>query len=236
MESTIELITQHINNDILCQIVVVNAAKIVLAQKDNILLESINSAEIVGADGMPVVWVSRLFKPNIPGRVNGTDLMEELIKLSVLRGYSIYFLGATQDVIERTIDHYQGLYPNLKVAGFRNGYFSGDQELEVVTNINSSKPDILFIGISTPQKEKFVKKYRDVLKVKVIHGVGGSFDVSAGKTKRAPLWMQNSGLEWFHRLIQEPKRMWRRYLFTNVIFIYYVFLKAFRIREFKTEN
>lgn len=113
---------------------------------------------------------------------------------------------------------FKKIYPYLQIAGYRNGYFNFDQEEEIVNNIKKSKPNMLFLGISSPKKEIFIDKYSKTLNIPFTMGVGGSFDIVAGITKRAPKWMQNCGLEWFYRLCQEPQRMWKRYLVTNTLF------------------
>lgn len=220
-----------------CHVVLVNAAKIVKAYLDKELALIINSADLVGADGVPIVWASWLFGRPLPGRVNGTDLMDKLIELSVEKGHSVYLLGARQEVIDRAVEGLCGTYPSLKIAGYRNGYFATKQdELNAVADIVASKPDVLFVGMSSPMKEKWVRRHIDRLStIPVIHGVGGSFDILSGLTKRAPRWMQNCGLEWFYRVLQEPGRMWKRYLFTNSIYIALVMRELLR-RMFRKSN
>lgn len=214
------------------QIVVVNAAKVVKAQKDAYLRQIIEDADLSGADGVPIVWVSRLFGEAIPGRVNGTDLMEKLVARAAEKGYRIFFFGAEEAVVSEVVRIYRESYPELQVAGYRNGYFTPQEERGIAEDIGKSQADILFVAFGTPKKEHFIRDHKDILKVPVIHGVGGSFDVVAGKTSRAPEWMQNFGLEWFYRFLQEPRRMWKRYLVTNTLFVYYVALAFFRLRKF----
>lgn len=218
------------------QIVLVNVAKIVKAQFNNLLKDIINNADLVGADGVPVIWISKLFRPAIPGRLNGTDLMEALVEMSAKKGYSIYFFGAEDCIVRKVVSFYTKKYPTLKIAGYRNGYFSSDEENEIVQQIRQSNVDVLLVGFGTPKKEIFIKKYKHEMKVPVIHGVGGSFDVVAGKTKRAPIWMQKYGLEWFFRILQEPGRMLKRYLMTNSLFIIFIILKLLGIKKFDLEH
>lgn len=232
LNASLPLIERFIQSRRPHQIVVVNAAKIVKAQFDRSLKNIINNADLVGADGVPVIWVSKIFRPEIPGRLNGTDLMEKLVALSAQKGYSIYFFGAADEVVKEVVSSYSQRYPSLKIAGYRNGYFSVGQEIEIVKKIRRSHADILLIGFGTPKKEMFINKYKDEMNVPVIHGVGGSFDVAAGKTKRAPIWMQKNGLEWFFRILQEPGRMLKRYFVTNSLFIIFVLLRLLRIKKF----
>jgi N-acetylglucosaminyldiphosphoundecaprenol N-acetyl-beta-D-mannosaminyltransferase len=211
-----------------CHIVLVNSAKIVKAKFDQELASIIRTADLVGADGVPVVWASKLLGEPLPGRVNGTDLMDRLIELAARRGYRLYLLGAKQEVITKAVSNLKNKYSNLKIAGFRNGYFCSEaEETQVVREIAASGADILLVGMGSPMKEKWVRRHVKQLSVPIIHGVGGSFDILAGFTRRAPRWMQQSGLEWFYRLCQEPRRMWKRYLFTNSMYIFLVFREIF---------
>jgi N-acetylglucosaminyldiphosphoundecaprenol N-acetyl-beta-D-mannosaminyltransferase len=205
------------------QLVLVNAAKIVKARFDKELRNIIFTADLVGADGLPIVWASKILSDPLPGRVNGTDLMERLVELAARKKYRLYLLGATQEIIEKTAADFQSQYPELILVGCRNGYFKDASEEQLtVQEIADSRADILLVGMGTPMKENFIRRNIENLKVPVIHGVGGSFDIVGGLTKRAPLWMQNSGLEWLYRVYQEPLRMWRRYLVTNTIFIFMI--------------
>jgi N-acetylglucosaminyldiphosphoundecaprenol N-acetyl-beta-D-mannosaminyltransferase len=204
------------------QVSSVNGAIAVYAQKDPDLKRAINNSWYVNADGMSVVWGMRFLGHKIPERASCPELFNKLIDLCEKKCYKPYFLGAKEDVIKKTAENLQKKHPNLKIAGFRNGYFTVKDDLIVAEEIKKSEADMLFLGISSPKKELFVEKCLKIMNVPFTFGVGGVFDIIAGKTKRAPLWMQRIGLEWFYRLIQEPKRMWKRYLFTNTMLIYYV--------------
>ncbi len=232
LSQTLDIIDDFINSRKTHQIVVVNVAKIVKALKDQQLKQIIADADLSGADGMPVVWASKLFGKKIPGRVNGTDLMEHLVSRSAEKGYRVFFFGAKQEVVEKVVTKYQRLFPSLKVAGYNNGYYVKEEEKHIAEKIGETKADILFVAFGTPKKEKFISAYKDIINVPVIHGVGGSFDIIAGVTKRAPIWMQQYGFEWFFRIIQEPGRMWKRYLGTNSLFIIYLLLYLLRLRKF----
>lgn len=219
MKETLSIIADAIDNKKPIHHVVVNAAKMVNAQKDPELRESIIHCDIINADGQAVVWASKILKQPLPERVAGIDLMEELVKLSAKKKYTIYFLGAKENVVKTVVDKYSETYGNQIIAGYRNGYFSKEEEIEIAQEISDKKPDILFVAITSPKKEIFLNTYKDLIKVPFIMGVGGSFDVVSGLVKRAPKWMQKSGLEWLYRVYQEPKRMWKRYLITNSKFI-----------------
>ncbi len=222
MEETINLIDKSIIERKPIHHVVINAAKVVNAQKDSELKESIVNCDIINADGQAIVWASRLFNTPLPERVAGIDLMEALVKLSAEKNYRIFFLGAKEEIVNSVVDFYSKLYNKNIIAGYRNGYFKKDEEQAVAKQICDSNADILFVAMSSPKKEIFLNTYKDLIQAPFIMGVGGSFDVVAGFVKRAPMWMQKSGLEWFYRVLQEPRRMWKRYLFGNSEFIYLV--------------
>lgn len=219
MEETIILIENSIDQNKPIHHVVVNAAKMVNAQKDVALRESIANCDIINADGQAVVWASRILKQPLPERVAGIDLMEQLVKLATLKKYKIYFLGAKEEVVKKVVDKYSLEYGKQIIAGYRNGYFSKEEELDIANEIAECKPDILFVAITSPKKEIFLNKYKDSIRAPFVMGVGGSFDVVSGLVKRAPAWMQKTGLEWLYRVYQEPRRMWKRYLITNSKFI-----------------
>ena len=225
MDESLGFIRSRIEEGVFTQHVVVNAGKIVAMQSDEELRRSVLEADMINADGMSVVWASRFLGKALPARVAGIDLMLELVKMSFEKSYKCYFLGAKQAGVEAVVAEFSGKYSPDIVAGYRNGYFSSEDEAQVAEDIAASGADMLFVAMSSPKKEIFVNKYKDVMKVPFVMGVGGSFDVVAGVTKRAPLWMQRLGLEWFYRFIQEPRRMWKRYLVGNSKFLWLV-LKA----------
>lgn len=208
------------------QHVVVNAAKAVSANESTRLKDIINSCDLVSADGMSIVWASRLLGKPIPERVAGIDLMYELVGLSKMRGYTIYLLGASEDVSAQVCSNFEE--KGAKIVGRRNGYWDKSEELAVVQTIASLEPDILFIAIPSPEKEFFLHEQLSKLNCGLAVGVGGSFDVVAGKTQRAPKYLQNLGLEWVYRLMQEPKRMFKRYAVGNSKFLLLVCLALVR--------
>ncbi len=212
--------------------VVVNAGKIVQMQKDLQLRESVNSSDIINADGQAVVWAAKFLNKPLKERVAGIDLMQNLVELSFQKNYKMYFLGAEESVVSKTVADYSEKFNSDIIAGYRNGYFTAEEEDQVIQDIVSSGAKILFVAITSPKKENFLYKYRKELQsANFIMGVGGSFDVIAGKTKRAPVWMQNIGLEWFYRFLQEPKRMWKRYLVGNSKFILLVLKEKLRTKK-----
>jgi N-acetylglucosaminyldiphosphoundecaprenol N-acetyl-beta-D-mannosaminyltransferase len=195
------------------------AAKAVNARGDRRLAEILGEAELVTADGQSLVWASRLLGEPLPERVAGIDLMLRLLEIAEAEGFRVFFLGARADVLARASTNLRARYPRLIIAGSHHGYFDADRCDDVCAEINQARPNILFVAMSSPRKEYWVGDYGSRLDAQVIVGVGGSLDVLAGVVRRAPRWVQRSGLEWAFRLFQEPRRLWRRYLFTNGRFI-----------------
>ena len=210
------------------QIGVLNAAKMVKLRHDDLLRESLLECELLLADGQSVVWASRLLGHPLPERVAGIDLFEELLRLADRDGHSVYLLGAQPHVLsalERTVAE---RFPGARLAGSRDGYFGDDEADAVAEEVRRSGADMLFLGMTSPKKEIFISRYGPTLGVPVVHGVGGSFDVMAGVTQRAPLAWQRAGLEWAYRLKQEPRRLARRYVTTNTAFVAMTLHERFR--------
>jgi N-acetylglucosaminyldiphosphoundecaprenol N-acetyl-beta-D-mannosaminyltransferase len=198
----------------------INAAKVVLCSREPELAAAIRTAHISSADGVPILWASRLLGEPLPGRVNGTDLMNELMQAGSDLGLRAFVLGSTDYVLRRAIERIRDLYPGLVIAGFHHGYFGAEREDEVIREIRDSRADLLFVAMSSPEKEYWLARNWERLGVGCAMGVGGSIDVLAGVHRRAPVWMQRHGLEWLFRLLIEPRRMWRRYLVGNLQFLW----------------
>lgn len=217
MGETVELIEQRIDAGCFTQHVVVNVAKLVSMQTDAELARSVRECDIVNIDGMGVVLGARFLGHAVPERVAGVDLFHWLLAMASRRGFPVFFLGATEEVVRRTAQETARANPGLRIAGFHHGYF-WDEEEKVVESIRASGAKLLFVAITSPHKENFINRWKHALGVDFVMGVGGTFDVVAGKVSRAPRWMQRAGLEWLFRLMQEPRRMWRRYLGSNLRF------------------
>ena len=160
-------------------------------------------------DGAGTVWAGRKLGHNVPERVAGCDLFVELAKLSAKKGYKVFFFGAAPGIAEAARDKLLLVAPGLKVAGCRNGYFTEAENEEIIAEINASGADMLFAALGAPKQENWLARFRSELKPQVLMGVGGSFDVLAGKMERAPLWMQKASLEWLFRLYKQPSRIGR---------------------------
>jgi N-acetylglucosaminyldiphosphoundecaprenol N-acetyl-beta-D-mannosaminyltransferase len=214
---------------------VVNAAKVVNMQSDRELREAVLSSDIVFADGMSVVWASRILRQPLPERVAGIDLMYGMLARGSQRKYRVYCLGATEEISMAVAAAIARDYPGVVLAGRRNGYFDAEQEAQVAQAIADSKADILLVAITSPKKERFMAKWGATMAVPVVHGVGGSFDVMAGLVERAPAIWQRMGLEWLYRVKQEPGRLWKRYFVTNSVFCW-MLLKAVLHRALARES
>lgn len=231
MEETLLAIDQFIISGQPHQHVVVNVDKLVKAGRDPQIREIINSCDLVNVDGMPVVWASRILGRPLKERVAGVDLFYRLIARAEQKHWRVYLLGAKDSVLTRTMEVLKAAHPNLIIAGRRDGYWADSEESVVVDNIRQARADLLFVAISSPKKEIFLGKYQKLMQVPFSMGVGGTFDIVAGLTKRAPQWMQRAGLEWFYRFLQEPRRMFRRYFIEDMYFFWLLTKELFSRRR-----
>ena len=218
MEDTVERCRQLILSGRPAQHVVLNAGKCVLIQDEPDVRDIVASCDLVSPDGQSVVWGARLLGIPVPERVTGIDLMERLLQLAAAEQWPVYLLGAREDVLSDFEAEALRRFPSLLVAGRRNGYFRLDEEESVADTIRVSGARLLFVATSSPMKERFLARQLPRMGAVFAMGVGGSFDVWAGRISRAPRWMQGLGLEWLHRLGREPRRMWKRYLVGNLRF------------------
>lgn len=219
MNQTIDLVDKYVQKKIPLHLVGVNADKINELNSNNRLKQIVNSCGIINADGASVILASKFLGKPLPERVAGIDLMEHLIKLSEQKGYSIYLLGATQEVVEKTAQVLKKKYQNIKIVGIHNGYFNESDWPQISEEIKVKKPNFIFVGITSPLKEYLVEYLQNDGNDGVFMGVGGSFDVISGKIPRAPKWIQKINMEWMFRVIHEPKRLFKRYFIGNWKFI-----------------
>lgn len=219
MDQTVERCLEAVRDGKQLEIGVVNAAKLVNMRRDPRLAKAVSGCDLVLADGQAVVWAGRLLRAPLPERVAGIDLFLRLLAEAESAGVSVYFLGARQEVLERMLGRVAERFPGLKVAGSRNGYFDGSEQEAIADAIADSGAQMLFLGMTSPKKEIFTAGYGARTGARVVHGVGGSFDILAGVTKRAPEAWQRWGMEWLYRALQEPRRLGRRYVTTNAAFL-----------------
>lgn len=201
------------------QHVVVNASKVNLMEDDPALAEIVNACPLINADGASIVWAARRLGVPLGERVTGIDLFQRLVEVAARKGYGIYLFGAREEVVRRVKEVFEARYPGIRICGWRNGYFSEEDEPGMVGDMAASGADMMFVAFSSPRKEYWVHRHLDAIGIPFVMGVGGSFDVVAGVTDRAPRWMQDRGLEWLYRFIQEPGRLWRRYILGNARFV-----------------
>lgn len=196
-------------------VITANSAILCMMRSDAELRDACLAGDLIVADGMSVVWTSRMTDAPFPERIAGVDLMGRLLEVGSEHRLSAYFLGAKPEVVSTLATLCAERYPGLTVAGYRDGYFSPSDHAAIVEEIRELAPHFLFVGMPSPFKETWCERHRERLNVPVIMGVGGSFDVHAGHVRRAPQWLQDIGMEWSWRLMMEPRKMWRRYLTTN---------------------
>ena len=194
-----------------------------------------DQADLISADGMSVVVASRLrCSSRLPERVATTDAFHDIAKVAAERGATFYFLGSTQDTVERAVRRVLLLYPQLRVVGWHNGHFGAERDNEIGDMINEAAPDILWVGMGVPRQQEFVLGQRERwTNIGIAKTCGGLFDFLSGKNKRAPGWMQSVGLEWLYRAMLEPKRLGWRYLTTNPHAIYVMWTNSgeYPVRE-----
>lgn len=216
LKETMEMFTNAIEQGQKLRVSVTPVNCILWAHKDEKLRQIYNSADLTTADGVPLLWASKILGSPIRGRVTGLDLLPEFSKISAEKGFRYFFLGAAEGVAEKLANHLTEVNPGLRVAGTYSppfvDRFTQEENEKMITLINQSKADILWVSLTAPKQDFWIADHFDRLNVSVAIGVGAAFDVVAGNIKRAPKWMQNAGLEWLYRLIQEPGRLSKRYL------------------------
>ncbi len=238
MNMAIETIDQWIIKRQRNYVCITGVHGIIESQSDQRLQQIHNQAGLVTPDGMPLVWVSRLRNYRHVQRVYGPDLMSEVCRKSVSRGHCHFLYGGAPGVPERLAKQLRTRFPGIRIVGtysppFRN--VTPEKDAEAVRRINDSKADIVWIGLSTPKQEYWMAAHLGQLDAPVMIGVGAAFDFLAGIKKQAPRWMQRSGLEWFYRLVTEPRRLWRRYLTIVPLFAFYITMDALGLRDRKRD-
>ena len=207
-DEIIEDIKKRMDSDLKSTIIAVNPEKVITAGKDDQIKNLINEATYQIPDGVGILIASRLKGGHIHSRVTGVDMMERLLKFAADEGKKVFMYGAKEEVVTKAKENIEKSFPSIQITGYSNGY-NQDQEA-LVNEINTSKADIIFVALGSPRQELWIRDHLDKVGVKVFQGVGGSFDVFAGNVKRAPLAFRKLGLEWFYRLLSDPKRFNRQ--------------------------
>ena len=211
---------------------------VIEAQRDEKFRSILNNAFLVTPDGMPTVWVGKAQGHRKMERVYGPDMMIEVCRRSVEKGYTHFFFGGNEGVAQELAARLKSRFPGIKIVGSYTPPFrplNPDEEAELAAQLEETRPDLFWVGLSTPKQERFMEAYLDRLNVKVMLGVGAAFDIHTGRTKDAPKWMQRSGLQWLFRLLQEPRRLARRYMINNPLFVYQMFLQCLGLRDYRVE-
>jgi len=205
------------------------------AQHDPQVRDALNTADLVVPDGMPLVWLGRLHGHALKRRVYGPELMLSFCQATVQRGYRHFFYGGAPGVPQQLADVFRQRFPGFRVVGTYSPPFrplTPQEDEEITRLIRKAAPDILWVGLSTPKQESWMFEHRERFDVPVMIGVGAAFDLHTGRLKQAPAWMREAGLEWLFRLIQEPRRLWRRYIIHGAKFCYWVALELLGLKKF----
>jgi N-acetylglucosaminyldiphosphoundecaprenol N-acetyl-beta-D-mannosaminyltransferase len=195
----------------------------------------LNHAWMNVPDGMPMSWVGRLQGYRNMDRVFGPDLMMAMCELSVERGYRSFLYGGKPGVAELLSKTLQKKIPGFQVVGTYTPPFRGlteDEEGDVLARVRESRPDIIWVGLSTPKQEQFMARYVDYFQVPLMFGVGAAFDFHTGTIRDCAPWIKRTGFQWFHRLVQDPKRLWKRYVRNNPAFLWYIAMQLLRFRQY----
>ena len=212
---------------------------IVEAQRDPAFKKTLNSTDLVVPDGMPLVWLGRRAGCHLPRRVYGPDLMLAFCEQTAGRGYRHFFYGGEPGVPERLAESLKCRFPAMEVCGTFSPPFrplNEEEDREIGNMVSSAAPDVLWVGLGTPKQERWMREHRDGLNVPVLVSVGAAFDFLSGKRSQAPSWMREHGLEWLFRLVQEPRRLWRRYLVDGLRFVAYLALDGLKLKSFDADE
>lgn len=231
MAEALQRIEEFIENRAPTKIFTPNVALLVWARSDPFLKKVYESCDMVTVDGMAIYYASRILGTPLKESLSASLLFFPLLGICQEKGYGVYLVGAQNDVVNDAAKELQKQYPDLRILGLHHGYFDmEDPPAELIKDIQDKRPDVLFVGMSTPYKERFVESNIQRMNVPVSLGVGGMFDIAAGRAHFAPEWIRKLCLEWLYRLLQEPRRMWRRYLTTNSVFLWLLVREIVRRR------
>jgi N-acetylglucosaminyldiphosphoundecaprenol N-acetyl-beta-D-mannosaminyltransferase len=235
MELSLSQIDSWISGKFSTYICVTGVHGIIESQRNPALQKIHNKAGMVTPDGMPLVWLSRLHGFKHVDRVYGPDLLLETCHQSVSKDWKHFFYGGGSNVVELLVDQLNQKFINLKIVGTHTPPFrplTKEEDTQVIEKINQANADIVWVGLSTPKQELWMAEHLGKINAPVMIGVGAAFDFHAGLKPQAPRWMQRSGLEWLFRLATEPRRLWKRYLINNPLFLFLVFLQLTGLKKY----
>ncbi|OGW85222.1 MAG: glycosyl transferase [Omnitrophica bacterium RIFCSPHIGHO2_02_FULL_46_11] len=239
MKTTLDIVDKWIKAKTPHYVCITNVHVVMESQRDEQLRRILNTAGLVTPDGMPLVWVSHFNGLKNTRRVYGPDLMLALCEHSQTKGYKHFFYGGADGVPTKLEDNLKRRFPSLIVAGVYSPPFrplTEHEDRQIIEMINQSKADIVWVGIGAPKQERWMAEHVGQLKASVLIGVGAAFDFHAGLKKQAPRWIQKSGLEWLFRLASEPRRLWRRYLINNPLFVWLILLQMLGLKRYDLEQ
>ncbi|MBP9855311.1 MAG: WecB/TagA/CpsF family glycosyltransferase [Candidatus Omnitrophica bacterium] len=228
ISKTTQFVQQAIKDQTKAYICFATASTLVDCQNNSAYRDIINNAGMVVPDGIPLVWMGRIKGSHTIQRTCGPDFLPEFCRISQDMGYRHFFFGGVEDTLKQLMANLKTKYPALQIAGY---YSPGlrkvgqMEEAKLVDQMNSTKADVLWVGLGSPKQDIWMANHRSLLNIPILFGVGAAFDFLSGQKKRAPNWMKRCGLEWFYRLCSEPQRLWKRYLLGNIKFIYYLIKK-----------
>jgi len=232
MQEALSLIDDAVKTGTQKTVFFINADCLNKASKDKEYLQILQQGDYVFPDGSGVKLGCKIMGQQVIDNINGTDLLPRLCELALARDYSLYLLGAKPGVAAKMKHHLETQYQGLKITGEHHGYFVRNslEEQEIIEKMNQTASDILLVAFGVPFQEKWIYQHRAAINAKVLIAVGGLFDFYSGNIPRAPLWLRQRGLEWTYRLYQEPRRMFKRYIIGNPLFIYRIYQRKFSRR------
>jgi N-acetylglucosaminyldiphosphoundecaprenol N-acetyl-beta-D-mannosaminyltransferase len=222
MNSVLATLAQWINEEKTRYICLANVHTVVTGVSDQLFRKVTNHSAMTLPDGMPLVWLAKLKSRNQIQKCSGPDLMSRVFETSVCQNYSHFFYGDTEETLLRLKEKLGRQYPGLRIVEMRSPPFrplTAEEDRQLIAEINCLKPDIIWVGLGAPKQELWMSDHVTKFHASLMIGVGAGFKFHAGTVSRAPVWMQNAGLEWFYRLAQEPRKLWKRYFVTNTLFI-----------------
>lgn len=230
MKETVQYLTNRINGREQTHVITANPIMVMSALEHPSYKEMMLKSDLIVPDGAGIVWAAQKGGNPVAERVTGIELLHELFRVGEEHHWKVYLLGTTQEIIEAAAQSLQMQYPQVRIVGCHDGYFTAAEDEEVITSIKELQPDLLFVARGADTQEPWIVKHRAALEVPLIMGVGGSFDVISGKLKRAPEWIQKLRIEWLFRLLQEPKRLPRMMVLPKFM------LKVMRNKENVTKH
>ena len=228
----LDRIEEFIHEGVPRKIFTPNVALLMASQRDTFLRSVYQSCDMLTVDGMAIYYALRLLGTPVKSSASASLMFYPLLALAQQKGYGVYLLGAKEDVVCDAVECITNEFPGIRIVGWHNGYFDINDASEVVGDIRRTQPDMLLVGMTSPMKEQFVETHMQTMNVPVSLGVGGMLDIAAGRAQFAPNWVRKMCIEWLYRLVQEPRRLWKRYAGTNSRFLWLLLKEVVKRRIF----